>query len=79
MTALPGFTADAALRPSRRVYRSRAIVAGNDPKLISPQASWNDCSDDLCYFCDDNFDEQGCGCDWYLGDYWLVTTDCGSG
>ncbi len=47
------------------------------PQLVSPQASWSNCSDDLCYFCDDDFDERGCGCDWYLGDYWLVTTDCG--
>ena len=78
MTGLPGFTADAALRPSRRVYRSRLAQADRHPDLVTPQVSWNNCRGDLCYFCDEDFDDQGCGCDWYLGDYWLVTTDCGS-
>ena len=76
--ALPGFTADAALGRSGRAYRSRIVSAGKDPQLVSPQDSWRDCRGDLCYFCDDDFDDQGCGCDWYFGDYWLVTTDCGT-
>ena len=75
---IPGFTAEAALGRSRRGYRS--LATGNpNAQLLTPQIVWGECSDgepQLCYFCDS---AGGCSCDWYYGDAWIVSSDCGSG
>ncbi len=77
---LPGFTAEAALRHSSRNYRSAPaarLTTRSAASALTPQSGWWDCSDDglLCYECDDI---DGCFCDWFYGDAWIVTTDCGS-
>lgn len=79
MMAIPGFTAEAALAPSRRVYRRRIPTGSLPVHVLQPQEIWGDCSDGspaLCYFCSD---EGGCSCEWYYGSTYVVSSDCGSG
>ncbi|MEA2378024.1 MAG: hypothetical protein QOD13_1931 [Thermoleophilaceae bacterium] len=74
----PGFTAEAALSHPRRGYGGLSGSRASSTRLLTPQEVWEHCSEDgqLCYFCDEGPD--GCGCDWYYGDYYLASSDCGS-
>ena len=77
MTA-PGFTAEASLGGRAARYGGRAGPSAADPSALTPQTRWGECSDgnpSLCYFCDDS---NGCGCDWYYGSAYVVSSDCGS-
>ena len=74
--ATPGFTAAAALGPSRRSYSRSFRASRSDAHLLTPQQFSKDCSDDghLCYECDDT----DCVCDWFWDDDFIVTADyCG--